>query len=278
MYNKNSITNKNRSRFQKTIYDYYSKNGRKDLPWRKTKDPYYILVSEIMLQQTQVDRGIEKYLEFIEAFPTMESLAKAKLQKVLKVWQGLGYNRRAIQLQKCAQTLANEYNSKFPHTIEELIKLPGIGPYTAPAILAFAFNLPNVFIETNIRTVYIHYFFPGRNNVSDKDLIPIIEKTMDTKNPRKWYNALMDYGVMLKKQYPNPSRNSSHYVRQSSFKGSNREIRGKLLKILVDSKDLTEAQVLKELKDFDTEKIRKNIDQMQQEGFLIKKRKRIMIV
>ncbi len=218
--------------FKKTILDYYKQNGR-SFPWRKTNDPYKILVSEIMLQQTQAPRVIEKYHSFLKRFPTIKKLAKASTASVLREWQGLGYNRRGLALKNLAVEVMKKYNGTLPKKYDELISLPGIGPATAGDLLAFAWNKPAIVIETNIRTVFIHHFFKDQTNISDQAIIPLIKKTLDKKNPRKWYWALMDYGAFLKKTLPNPSRRSRHYTKQSPFRGSNREIRSKILKYLL---------------------------------------------
>lgn len=183
-----------------------------------------------MLQQTQVDRVIPYYKEFLRKFPTEEILAEAPLQEVLRTWQGLGYNRRAKMLHEAVKVITTIHQGVFPHTYSELIKLPGIGDYTAKAVRVFAFNEPEVMIETNIRAVMLHHFFPKKNNVSDIPINRYIAKTLDMKNPREWYAALMDYGTYLKKTTPNPSRKSRHHTKQKPFKGSDREIRGAILK------------------------------------------------
>ncbi|HTH93428.1 MAG TPA: A/G-specific adenine glycosylase [Candidatus Paceibacterota bacterium] len=221
----------NNKRFIKTVSDFYKKQGRHDLPWRKTSDPYKIAVSEIMLQQTQVSRVIEKYKEFLKAFPTARSLASAPLPQVLSIWSGLGYNRRAKFLHEMAKAVSKQ--KSFPKTLEDLKALPGIGAYTAGAITVFAYNDPAVFIETNIRTVYLHHFFADKKNVSDKELFPIIKATLDHKNPREWYWALMDYGSYLKSQGVVIHRTSKAYKKQPPLKGSLREVRGAILKQLV---------------------------------------------
>lgn len=212
---------------------YYKKYGRHDLPWRHTTDPYKIAVSEIMLQQTQVARVIEKYQEFLKKFLTLRALAKAPLSDVLRVWSGLGYNRRAKFLHQMAQSIVRDHKGKFPTTYEGLKSLPGIGPYTAGAIYAFAYNKPFPVIETNIRTVYIHHFFPKKDKVLDTDLMKIIEKTLDQKNPREWYWALMDYGSHLKQTGNKVHRASKHYTKQSKFEGSKRQIRGAIMRELL---------------------------------------------
>lgn len=186
-----------------------------------------------MLQQTQTDRVVEKYVRFMRRFPTVGSLARATPRAVLREWQGLGYNRRALHLRACAQAIVRSYDGVVPQTMDALTTLPGIGHYTAGAIRAFAFNLPEVIIETNIRSVFLHSFFPMQNTVRDDRLLPLIEQTLDRKEPRRWYSALMDYGAWLKRQVPNPSRASAHHTRQSTFEGSTRQIRGATLSFLL---------------------------------------------
>ncbi len=231
--------------FQKQIMTHYRLHGRV-LPWRLTVNPYRIWVSEIMLQQTQVDRVIPKYRLFLKQFPTVQKLAAASLVSVLRLWQGLGYNRRARYLREAAIVIAKKYQGKFPSNDLELLKLPGIGRYTAAAIAAFAFNQPVVMIETNIRQVYVHYFFHDQFNINDKQILSLIEQTLDKKNPRKWYWALMDYGAYLKKQHGNINIRSKHYIKQSTFQGSNRQIRGQVIKELLRSNLTTDqlAQVV----------------------------------
>lgn len=221
--------------FKKQARGFYQKEGRHDLPWRKTKDPYKILVSEVMLQQTQVARVWEKYSEFLKKFPTVEALAQAPLAEVLRVWQGMGYNRRAKYLHDTARVIAHTHRGCVPKTEAELRALPGVGHYTANAILTFAHNEPHVFIETNIRRVYIHHFFKNKRGVSDKKILELVEETLDTKNPREWYYALMDYGAHLPKiTHKNPNTQSKHYTKQSAFKGSLRELRGKIIRALTE--------------------------------------------
>ncbi len=240
--------------FNHTIYLYYRAN-RRSFPWRKTRNPYHILVSEIMLQQTQTDRVLDKYTLFLKTFPNFRTLAQAPVSKVLKVWQGLGYNRRAISLHRIAQIVVKEYHGRLPKTVEKLMALPGIGHYTASAICAFAFNQPTAFIETNIRRVYLHFFFPRRKKVEDQEILAVVEKTVDKKNPREWYYALMDYGVMLKSLVPNPNRRSAHYTKQSKFEGSNRQIRGMILKAMLNEPNLTISALVRIL-GVDKEKIK----------------------
>ena len=232
--------------FQEIVWEYYRLNKR-DMPWRDNTEPYYILVSEIMLQQTQVDRVKPKFEMFINAFPDVSSLANAKLSEVLKLWIGLGYNRRAKFLWQAAQKIEHDFDGSIPKSLEELVSLPGIGQNTAGAILAYSYNQPVIFIETNIRTVYFHHFFANSiETVSDGELRELVEITLDTENPREWYWALMDYGAHLKKLHGGRLSQSKHYKKQSALKGSLREMRGRVLKALIDGK-LTKKQLIKEV-------------------------------
>lgn len=222
--------------FVDTVWKFYAEHGRHDLPWRKSITPYKILVSEIMLQQTQVDRVIPKYKAFMKQFPSLAALAKASAKDVIAAWSGLGYNRRALNLQKAAQEVRTRYNGRLPNSYDTLITLPGIGPYTAAAILAFAYNIPHPTLETNIRTVFIFHFFKHTKEVHDNDLMQHVFATLPTENIREWYWALMDYGSHLKKVHGNISRQSKHHIKQKPFKGSDREIRGNIIKLLIDKK------------------------------------------
>lgn len=262
-------------RFQQRIYAYYRRNKRV-LPWRRTHDPYKILLSELMLQQTQVKRVFEKYKEFLRRFPDIESLASAPLRAILEAWQGLGYNRRALALKRLAVTLVDRYGGKIPREIEALKALPGVGAATAGAVCAFAFDKPVVFIETNIRSVFIHFFFRDRRAVKDSAILPLVEQTLDAKRPRDWYYALMDYGAMLKERHANPSRRSAHYTRQSPFEGSLRQVRGMILRTLVKQPVISEAALVKAI-NRDAVMVRQALKQLRTEGFIVKKRKRFFI-
>jgi len=217
--------------FKQFIWKYYRDNGRQ-FAWRNIDDPYGIVISEIMLQQTQTYRVAPKYDLWIQAFPDFATLAQAPLRDVLTAWQGLGYNRRGMYTQKIAQKVMDEFNGELPSDPEILITFPGIGRNTAGSINAFAFNKPVVFIETNIRAVFIHSFFKDKDKVHDNELLPLIAQTVDQENPREWYYALMDYGVFLKQQCKNPSRKSAHHTKQSKFEGSDRQIRGQVIRLL----------------------------------------------
>jgi len=261
--------------FRRRVLDHYRRNGRK-LPWRVTTDPYHVLVSEIMLQQTQVDRVIPKYENFIARFPDVTSLATGSLKDVLGLWQGLGYNRRAQNLHNSARIIMNEHDGHIPETREALQTLPGIGVYTSAAVSVFAYNQPCVFIETNIRAVYIHSFFSEADGVSDAQLEPYIESTLYKRNPRRWYNALMDYGVYLKKRYGNPARKSRHHTVQSRFEGSDRQIRGRIIKILGEVESIGTAELVRET-DKQPQRVRTIIDQLVQEGMVKRQRTRLSL-
>jgi len=229
----------NTRQFRDIVWAHYQQKGRHDLPWRAHEvdggfDAYKIMVSEVMLQQTQVARVIPKYYEFIKQFSDVSVLAMAMQGEVLKVWSGLGYNRRAKFLHLAAKEIVDHYGGTFPSTIKEQSSLPGIGINTAGAICVYAFNQPVVFIETNIRSVFIHHFFAGQANVTDQQILEMVQQTLDEKQPREWYWALMDYGSYLKQTVPNPNKQSRHYIKQSKFQGSRRQLRGQVLRLLSD--------------------------------------------
>ena len=206
----------------------------RDLPWRNARDPYAILVSEVMLQQTQVKRVLGRWERFLAKFPTLDALAAAAPADVLSEWQGLGYNRRALALKRCAEACAESFGGKLPHGVAELAKLPGIGPATAAGVTAFAYDEPCVYLETNVRTVFLHNVFPQEDGVSDKQLAPLVAKAcLRAESPRSWYYALLDYGAHLKSQVTNPSRRSAHHTRQSTFEGSRRQKRAELVRIVL---------------------------------------------
>ena len=220
--------------FQEIIWQ-KSRELFRDMPWRANTQPYYVLVSEIMLQQTQVDRVIPKFEAFIERFPTIHDLSQASLAEVLQMWSGLGYNRRAKFLYEAAKKIVTEYDGVFPETQKELMSLPGVGVNTAGALLAYSFNQPSIFIETNVRTVYFYHFFARQDAVNDTEIRAMVETTIDTEHPREWYWAIMDYGSFLKRQGIGQNNKSQHYKKQSPLKGSVREVRGQILKFLMDT-------------------------------------------
>lgn len=220
--------------FRRIVQDFYTKEGRHALPWRATHDPYRILVSEVMLQQTQVERVRDFYARFTTAYPTPKKLAAAPLADVLKLWQGLGYNRRAKMLHQAAQAVTADYKGKLPETVEGLESLSGIGHYTARAVAAFAWNQDVLFIETNIRTAVIHHFFPRKKVVADTDITAVLEQALPKGRAREWYAALMDYGSHLKRSGVKLNHRSKAYAKQGTFEGSGRQARGAILRALIN--------------------------------------------
>lgn len=230
------LTHAQITEFQEVVWRYYSDFGR-SMPWREpepdgTYSAYKILVSEVMLQQTQAARVVPKYNAFLERFPTLAELANASLSDVLLAWQGLGYNRRARYLREIAQQAKAQHKGQLPNMLPGLVALPGIGHNTAAAVLTYAFNQPHPFIETNIRSVYLHHFFKDESGITDKQILEVVEQTLDRENPREWCWALMDYGVFIKQTIGNPNVLSKHYAKQTKFHGSARQIRGVVLRTL----------------------------------------------
>lgn len=228
--------------FQKKILIWWNMN-RRDLPWRHTRDPYKIMVSEVMLQQTQVSRVLAKYTEFIEVFPTVKSLAQARPAHVLRIWKGMGYNRRALYLQRAAKVIVGEYHGKFPVSERELVKLPGLGIYTARALLVFAYQQEVPLVDTNIRQIIIHFFFkdqPQKESAVEvvaRQLVPIGKSW-------EWHQALMDYGA-LELQKVNGKRKT--FIKNvKPFKESNRYYRGRIIDRLREG-DMKENELLREL-------------------------------
>jgi len=261
--------NKKETAFILIVKEYYRRHRRRALPWRKTKNPYHILVSELMLQQTQVDRVVPKYELFLRTFPTVEVLAKSPLSAVLRVWQGLGYNRRAKMLHECAKIVCEKHKGVFPRDHALLMALPGIGHYTAGAVMAFSWNIGVPIIETNIRSVYLHHFFGGLYEVADDEIMKLIVKTLDVQNPRAWYYALMDYGAFIKKMYGNPNTRSRHHAKQSAFKGSDREIRGAIIRILSE-RTATRTALLVALRRFEDIRVDAQLHALVREGLIVK--------
>jgi len=264
LFEQEGLTLKVISLFQGAIWQHYREHGR-HFAWRETHDPYHILISETMLQQTQASRVVKKYSEFISTFPGFYALAGAPLRDVLRVWQGLGYNRRALALHRTAQKVVAEFAGQLPSDPEVLQRFPGIGPYTAAAIAAIAFNKPTVFPETNIRTVFLHYFFEKPEMVTDRDILPLVNATLVKENPREWYYALFDYGAMLKRKRKAITGSTRH--RKVAFRGSNREMRGQILRLVLTRESITE-QELPGLLEENNGRVREIITQMQGEGFI----------
>lgn len=206
------------------------------MPWRRDVRPYYVLISEVMLQQTQVARVVPKFRAFITRFPDIETLASAQLASVLELWSGLGYNRRAKYLWQAAHMIVNDFDGVFPHTPEQLQRLPGVGVNTAGAIVVYAFNQPVCFIETNVRTVYMHHFFATTPIVNDRQIIAKLQATLDPEAPREFYWALMDYGAWLKASGVRLNGQSQHYKKQTPLEGSVRQMRGQLIRRLLEGR------------------------------------------
>lgn len=267
--------------FLEQLWQFYSQNGRHDMRWRQDTQPYYVLLSEVMLQQTQVERVKQKFAEFITLFPDWQSLANASQTQVVLAWQGLGYNRRALYLHRTAQIVSKEYQGKLPKQASELQELPGIGPNTAGAILAFAYNTPIVFIETNIRRVLLHEFFPEKTDVTDTEIIPILKKIIrllpqSKFTPQTFYWAMMDYGTFLKQQVPNPNRRSKHYTKQSQFEGSDRQLRGHILRELLHT-PLQRTALQAAISIVDQERFESILTGLTKEGFITQKGNKVQL-
>jgi len=232
-YRRNGICRETLARFRTIILHHYL-HHRREFPWREEISPYRVLVSEVMLQQTQTSRVVPVFGRFIGVFPDFGSLADAPFARVLGLWKGLGYNRRARYLQETAARVVGEYGGILPDDPDVLATFPGIGPATAASTCVFAFNRPQAFIETNIRTVFLHFFFPDASAVHDRHIMPLVDSTLEMEPPRDWYYELLDYGVLLKRIVGNAGRRSSHYQRQSPFAGSDRQVRGRILQLLLD--------------------------------------------
>lgn len=209
----------------------------RDLPWRRTRDPYAVWVSEVMLQQTQVVRVDGRWQRWLARFPSVEALASAEPADVVAEWQGMGYNRRAVALHRAAQTVTRDLGGTLPQDVAQLTALPGIGPATAAGIRAFAWDLPAMYLETNVRAVFLHELFPDADRVPDSVLVPLVEACVPEHDVRGWYYALLDYGAHLKRSVPNPSRRSAGHVRQSRFEGSRRQKRAALVRLLLEARE-----------------------------------------
>jgi A/G-specific adenine glycosylase len=228
-------------RFRNLVWKHYREHGRHTLPWRKTHDPYKILVSEMMLQQTQVERVIPYYTAWIRRYPNAKILAAASLADVLRSWQGLGYNRRAKFLHAASVEIVEKYSGKIPQDAAVLESIWGIGAYTSRAVMTFAFNHDAVFIETNIRTAVIHHFYNDKDDVTDEEIAQVLKRVLPRGRAREWYSALMDYGAHLKRSGVRINARSKTYTKQAAFKGSSREIRGAILRTLSQKRSTTSA-------------------------------------
>jgi A/G-specific adenine glycosylase len=260
-------------KIRRTVRGFYHAHGRHELPWRKTTNPYHILVSEVMLQQTQVVRVVPKYLAFIKKFPTLQKLAQAPLRDVLVSWHGLGYNRRAKSLHEASKQVVQFHKGKMPSTFEALCTLKGVGPYTAGAVCAFSYNIPIPLIETNIRTVFFHHLYHDDVLASDAELLSISKACLDRKNPREWFWALMDYGSSLKEKGVRTNSRSKHYVKQSKFKGSDREVRGAIVRVLTGVPCASEKEIQKQTT-LPLVKISAQLSKLKKEGIVHYKNKK----
>jgi A/G-specific adenine glycosylase len=252
--------------FSDIIYSYYREYGR-TFPWRETRDPYRILLSEMMLQQTQTERVLPKYELFLSHYPSLTDLNSATLTDILSLWKGLGYNRRALALKQIAQRAVDNWDGTLPESQRELLELPMVGPATSAALLAFAYSKPSLYLETNIRRVFIYFFFHDQERVSDREIYPLLERTLDTRDPRSWYYALMDYGVFLKQVVTNPNRRSAHYAKQGKFEHSNRQLRGQLLSLLTEMGSLSIDQLCRRVA-FPEDQVLSCLGSLEREGFL----------
>jgi A/G-specific adenine glycosylase len=261
--------------FRARVWRHYREH-RREMPWRETRDPYRILVSEVMLQQTQVERVRGAYARFLAAFPDFAALAAAPLERVLAAWQGLGYNRRALALRRIAGIVVGEHGGRLPADPAVLVRFPGIGAATAGSLCAFAFDLPVVFVETNIRRVLIHEFFPGRERVADAELLPVLARALEADRPREWYYALMDYGADLARRVPNPNRRSAAYARQSRFEGSDRQARSRMLRALLSGGPATAERLAAEAGG-EPERARRLLEALAREGLVARGRGRYRI-
>jgi len=246
-------------------------------PWRDTDDAYLVLTSEVMLQQTQVSRVHKKWESWLAAFPTLDALAAASLVDVLERWQGMGYNRRAINLKRCADYLSENGGGMVPNSYEELLTLPGVGPATAAGVCVFAYQIPQVYLETNVRTVFIHELFADHDSIHDREIIPLVRQTCPASDPRAWYYALLDYGAYLKRILPNPNRRAAGYHRQSAFEGSTRQKRAELLRLVLSSPGLNTEELTELLMSFewaagrsliDADKVALLLEALEKDGFL----------
>jgi A/G-specific adenine glycosylase len=229
-----------------------------------------------MLQQTGVSRVMSHYAPFLAEFPTLHALARAPLSRVLAAWKGLGYNRRAIALRECARVILSRHGGRLPRSREQLLSLPGVGPATAGALLVFAFDEPVPFIETNVRRVFLHFFFPRSRNVPDAAILPVVQRTLDRSRPREWFYALMDYGTMLGGRGENANRRSRSYARQPAFEGSRRQLRGQVLAVILRLHAATRKDIEKEIAGRDGG-LTGVLDSLVAEGFLQKRRQRFSL-
>jgi len=262
-----------REKFLKELFAWWEQNKR-ILPWRETKDPYKIMVSEFMLQQTQVNRVVDKYNIFVSKYRNLESLAKSKKVDLLKLWQGLGYNRRALWLKDAAIEILKM--GRFPSEKEELIKLKGVGEYTSRAIPIFAFNKDYAAVDTNIKKILLSENFIHRDD-GEQEIQRLADKLMPKGSSRDYHNAMMDLGSSEK------YKNTIHINRTKikKFKNSNRQVRGKIISILVNNPILNYDTLFKEIKKdmiyFDQLRFDKIIEKLEKDKLITFDGKKITI-
>lgn len=259
------ITQKHILAFRREVWRFYRRH-RRDLPFRDTTDPYAITVAEVMLQQTQVERVVPYYAEWITRWPDWASLARAENRQILEIWSGLGYNRRALYLGQLANRVMTDFGGKLPSDPQVLQTLPGIGPYTAHAILIFAFNRSLITIDTNIRKVLL-FEFALPTTTSKQELETLAKRILPRGRARDWHNALMDYGNLA---LPRRMEHIPPATRQSRFDGSRRQIRGAIVKALVKRRQLSIAQ-LPGMLPFPKGRIREALDSLRKDGLIVKK-------
>lgn len=253
----------------------------RDMPWRGIDDAYGVLVSEVMLQQTQVSRVMDRWPFWMRTFPTPAALAEAETPEVLEAWMGLGYNRRALNLKRACEVCAREFSGAVPEDEEDLLSLPGIGPATAAGVIAFAYDRPAVYLETNVRAVFIREFFPDGERVTDARLIPLVREACPERGVRTWYYALLDVGADLKAKAGrdgNPSRRSTAYTRQSRFEGSHRQRRAELVRIVLAEPGIPVSDAFARLNEMEAQGGRMPVDEaefqaltceLEREGFFL---------
>lgn len=252
--------------FRRTVRTHQQENSRR-MAWRETRDPWAILVSEVMLQQTQVSRVQVKFEEWFDAFPDLRSVAAAPLSLVIERWQGLGYNRRAMWLKRSAEMIVERFGGEVPGDVVSLRELPGVGAATAAAVMNYAWGVPVPFIETNVRAVILHHFFAGASGVPDSQVMPIVSATWDLEEPRDWGYALMDYGTHLKRTLENPSRRSRHHARQTPFEGSRRQRRARLLRAVLERPG-SDTETLASASGEDAAAVHEILEELAEEGFI----------
>ncbi|MCL2403645.1 MAG: adenine glycosylase [Coriobacteriia bacterium] len=231
----------NKNRLEVFVSQVLYEGGRhyRDFAWRMTRDPYAILLSEVMLQQTQVVRVVDYFERWLLRYPSIDALAAASTADVLADWQGLGYNRRALALKRLAVEVSEQQAGILPASYEGLQLLPGVGPATAAGVMAFAYNEFAPYLETNVRSVVLHELFAGQDEVCDKEVMAVVQQAAEhlcstqLADARTWNYALLDYGAWLKKAFPNPSRRSKQHTKQSRFEGSFRQKRAQLLRAIL---------------------------------------------